>query len=80
MPKQVQLAPPVISRRAEVAAGGVFDFAGRSLLVRKAYGSDPAAPVIVEELASFGPKVLAGQLSIWSNDAVLRAMFPPRRR
>jgi hypothetical protein len=35
---------------------------------------DKAAPVIVEELASFGPTSLKGQLGLWSHDSVQRAM------
>jgi hypothetical protein len=66
--------PPTIERRAEIPAGMVFNYAGRPLLVVKSYGTDAAAPVIVEELASFGPRTLRGQLAIWSADSVSRAM------
>jgi len=65
---------PVIERRAEVPAGAVFLYAGRPLRIIKAMGTDPAAPVIVEELASFG-KSLKGQFAIWSADAVSRVMM-----
>jgi hypothetical protein len=71
---QFLLLPPTIERRAPVAADTVFSHAGRSLRVVKAHGTDKAAPVIVEELASFGPTSLKGQLGLWSNDSVQRAM------
>jgi len=74
---QLDLFVPTIERSAEIPAGIVYSFAGRPLLVVKCYGSDPAAPVIVEELASFSPRVLRGQLALWSADGVSRAM---RRR
>jgi hypothetical protein len=67
-------APPQIVRHAEVPSGAVFNFAGRPLRVFRTYGSDPAAPVILEELAAFGT-TLRGQLSIWSADAVMRALY-----
>jgi hypothetical protein len=64
--------PPVMSRPAQVAAGMTFQFGGRFLRVVKSYGTDPAAPVIVEELNSFGT-TLKGQFSLWSADGVLRS-------
>ena len=74
LPIQLDLiAPPVIERRAEVPAGAVFTFAGRSLIVRSVHGPDAAAPVITEELSAVG-RALAGQLALWSADGVLRAM------
>lgn len=65
-------AEPVLERTAEIPAGAVIEHGGRPLIVRRV-GSDPAAPVILEELATFGT-TLAGQLALWSADGVLRAM------
>lgn len=66
-------APPVIEQRAAIPADTVFMYAGRSLRVVKTYGTDAAAPVIVEELVSFGPSTLKGQFALWSADGVTRA-------
>lgn len=66
-------ALPVIERTASIAVGVVFNHGGRALRVHRAYGTDPRAPVIVEELASFG-STLKGQYALWSLDAVRRAM------
>lgn len=68
---------PSIHRAAEIPAGAVFGYGGRFLKVVRVLGTDPAAPVIVEEMVSFGPVVLAGQLSLWAADGVSQAM---RRR
>jgi hypothetical protein len=65
--------PPQLERPASISAGFVFPFAGRHLRVVKAYGSDAAAPVIVEELASFGASTLKGQYALWSLQGVQRA-------
>jgi hypothetical protein len=66
---------PAIVRQAAIPAGLVFRFGGRYLKVIKAYGTDKAAPVIVEEITNMnGP---AGQLSLWGADGVARAI---RRR
>ncbi|MEI9995112.1 MAG: hypothetical protein WDM91_10990 [Rhizomicrobium sp.] len=43
--------PPAIVRPATLAVGTVFFFWGRPLRVERVQGTDPAAPVIVEELA-----------------------------
>jgi hypothetical protein len=63
---------PVFERRAEIPAGCVFLFGGRPLSVVRVYGTDAAAPVIVEELT--GRYTLKGQLAIWSVDGVSRAL------
>lgn len=74
MPFQLDLiAPPVIERRAEIPEGAFVEHAGRALIVRSVHGTDPAAPVILEELSAVG-QALAGQLSLWAADGVLRAM------
>jgi hypothetical protein len=73
MNRQIELFPPQITRSAEIPAGTVFNWK-RPLLVVKVHGSDAAAPVIVEELASWGPSTLKGQLGLWSADSVTRAM------
>jgi hypothetical protein len=64
---------PAVVRAAEIGAGTMFMHGGRLLKVVKAYGSDPAAPVILEEMMPWGD-CLAGQLALWSADGVLRAM------
>jgi hypothetical protein len=72
--RQLDMFPPrVIERRAEIPAGAVFQSGGRFLKVYKVHGADAAAPVIVEELQSFGT-TLKGQLGLWSQDAVERAL------
>jgi hypothetical protein len=65
-------SPPEIQRRAELPAGAVFSFGGRALMVRKTYGTDKAAPVIVEELTD--AVTLKGQLGLWSADGVMRQL------
>lgn len=67
--------PPMIERSAEIPSGAVFQSGGRFLKVYRVYGSvaDKAAPVIVEELQSFGT-TLKGQYGLWSQDAVARAL------
>lgn len=69
-----RLAQPVLTRRAEIPAGAVFVHAGRPLKVVRVHGIDAAAPVIVEELASFGQAVLAGQYALWSVAGVAACM------
>lgn len=74
--KQFDLfTPPVIERRAEIHRDAVFAHGGRFLKVYRVFGdvSDKAAPVIVEELQSFG-STLKGQFGLWSQDAVSRAL------
>jgi hypothetical protein len=67
-------SPPVIERPSHVCRDMVFDYGGRLLRVHRAdYGTDAAAPVILEELCEFGT-TLRGQLSIWSLDGVRRAL------
>lgn len=78
--KQLQMfEPPVMERRASIPTGAVFQSGGRFLKVYRVFGdvTDKAAPVIVEELQSFGPS-LKGQFGLWSQDAVNRALA--RRR
>lgn len=64
-------APVTIVQPRQVAAGALIRFRGRLLLVRRVFGTDPAAPVIVEELTA---APLAGQLGLWSLDAVHRLL------
>lgn len=66
---------PVIERRASIPCGVVFQSGGRFLKVYRVFGdvTDKAAPVIVEELQSFG-STLKGQFGLWSQDAVSRAL------
>lgn len=66
-------APPTIERRAEIPKGAVFSHGGRFLKIYRVFGTDAAAPVIVEELQSFG-STLKGQYGLWSQDAVARAL------
>ena len=75
-PYQFLLLPPTIERRAELPAGTVFGYGGRSLKVVEVHGTDAAAPVIVEELSDFGSSTLKGQLGLWSLDGVTRALKP----
>jgi hypothetical protein len=63
---------PAYERRAEIPFGTVFSFGARPLYVVKVYGSDAAAPVIVEELSNI--VTLKGQFALWSADGVTRAM------
>lgn len=58
-------APAQIVRRAELHSGFTFLFAGRFLRVVKSYGTDAAAPVVVEELMAVG-EALPGQFSLWA--------------
>ena len=74
MPTQLDFFTIVIERRAEIPCGAVFSHGGRSLRVTRTYGTDAAAPVIVEELAAFG-STLKGQFALWSNDAVSRCIY-----
>jgi len=71
----VKAEKPTLRREAAIPSGIVFRFGGRYLKVVKAYGTDKAAPVIVEEITNvIGP---SGQLSLWGADGVARAL---RRR
>jgi hypothetical protein len=65
-------APPVIERQAAIPAGAVFMFGGRPLQVTKTYGTDAAAPIIVEELTD--AVTHKGQYGLWSADGVMRQM------
>ena len=58
--------------QAEIPSGLVVFAIGRPLMVVRAYGTDPAAPVVLEELADVGP-ALTGQFALWSVEAVTRA-------
>jgi hypothetical protein len=69
---ETKLAPPVV-RTAQVTQGAVFMHMGRPLRVDKVTGDDAAAPVILEELTSWGISG-AGQYCLWSVDFVTRAM------
>lgn len=71
-PYQHLLFTPEIQRRAELPAGAVFSYGGRPLMIRKTYGTDKAAPVIVEELTD--AVTLKGQLGIWCVDGVMRQL------
>lgn len=62
---------PAIVRQAAIPAGLVFRYGGRFLKVVKSYGTDKAAPVIVEEMED--RHALAGQLSLWGAEGVARA-------
>jgi hypothetical protein len=66
------IQPPVVERRAEIPAGTVFAYGGRQLMVTKSYGTDNAAPVIVEELTD--RYAIKGQYALWSLDCVRRAV------
>ncbi len=70
-----------IVRTAQVTEGAVFLYAGRPLRVARVTGDDAAAPVICEEMVSWGVS-LAGQYCLWSVDLVVRAMasMPEVRR
>lgn len=49
-----------------------FRFGGRPLRVVREYGTDAAAPVVVEELTS--RFTLKGQYALWSRQGVAREM------
>lgn len=68
------VAPPSLLRQAEIPSGLAFHFGGRMLIVRRVFGCDKGAPVIVEEMADFGESTLRGQLSLWSVGGVTAAM------
>lgn len=79
MSRRLLAAPVAIVRQAEVPVGAVFWFWGRPLRVETVTGTDPCAPVIVEELSDGpwtpnGPAWLKGQFGLWSHAGVLRAM------
>lgn len=65
--------PPVILRPAPLIAGVVFHYGGRALRIHRVYGTDPRAPVILEDLASRG-SISKGQYALWSAAAVTRAI------
>ncbi|WP_316172125.1 MULTISPECIES: hypothetical protein [unclassified Bradyrhizobium] len=71
--QQFDLFSPAIERRAEIPAGAVFQSGGRFLKVHRVFGTDAAAPVIVEELQNFG-STIKGQFGLWSQDTVSRAL------
>jgi len=71
--KVIRFSPPAITRQAKLAVDQVFWFWGRPLRVAKIHGDDPAAPVILEELAT-DDVALAGQYSLWGLDGVRRAL------
>lgn len=63
----------------EIEAGMKFTFGGRTLRVISVHGEDAQAPVVTEELSSFGQTALRGQLSLWSASAVQTAGAIRRR-
>lgn len=73
LPAAFTVAPPVLRRQAAIASGVVFLFHGRPLRVVMATGTDPAAPVVVEELTAVGD-AMPGQYALWSAAAVTQAM------
>lgn len=66
------IAPPRLERTAPICPGEIVWLWGRALRVVRVAGEDPAAPVVVEELAPPAP-ALSGQYALWSADAVRRA-------
>jgi len=63
---------PTIERVAEIPGGMAFQFRGRVLVVVRTYGTDRAAPVIVEEMTD-SARALKGQFGLWAVDGVMRA-------
>ena len=51
-------------QHAPIQPGQVVHLLGRLVIVQSVHGSDPAAPVIVEEMAPLG-HALRGQLGLW---------------
>lgn len=69
--------PPREERRAETPAGLMFSYKGRFMTVVDAsHGTDPAAPVIIEEMQAIG-QAHKGQLGLWSHEAVSAAIADP---
>lgn len=71
------VAPPAIVRPALPGVDTVFFHWGRPLRIARLYGEDPAAPVIVEELAdgwNGDIRYGKGQLSLWSLAGVTRVL------
>lgn len=65
--------PPAIVRSLQLEVGAIFHFWGRPMRIERVLGTDPAAPVIVEELEDAqNGSILAGQLSMWSADSIMR--------
>jgi hypothetical protein len=64
--------PPEIEQAAPLPADAVFMYGGRPLRIVKSYGTDEAAPVIVEELSD--RYTLKGQYGLWSAGGVRRHM------
>lgn len=62
-----------IERNQQAPSGAVFWHRGRPLKIVRSYGTDARAPVIVEELATFG-STLTGQYALWSCKAVLSCL------
>lgn len=73
-----EFQPPLIVRQAPIPVGAIFSYAGRLLAVVRVYGTDPGAPVIVEEIEGYG-SVLPGQYALWSADGVARILYGGRR-
>jgi hypothetical protein len=71
MTRDFLLAPPAIVAEAQLPIGGLVIFGGRQLVIFRTYGTDPAAPVILEERS--------GQYALWSADAVKRLLYGGRR-
>ena len=51
-------------QQSPVQPGQVVHLLGRLVIVQSVHGSDPAAPVIVEEMAPIG-HALRGQMGLW---------------
>lgn len=70
---------PTIVRQAALPADLVFWFWGHPLRVVRVVGTDPAAPVIVEELVD-SEFALSGQLGLWSLGSVRSVLKWNERR
>lgn len=64
--KPALIQPPALRQHqsAPIQPGQVVQFLGRLVIVQSVHGSDPAAPVIVEEMVPLG-HALRGQLGLW---------------
>lgn len=59
------MKPALIQHQsAPIQPGQVVHLLGRLVVVQSVHGSDPAAPVIVEEMAPLG-HALRGQYGLW---------------
>lgn len=71
VPREPEPKPQFIEPNP-AAAPTVFNFGGRALRIARAYGTDSAAPIIVEELSD--RFTLKGQYALWSRQGVTREM------